>query len=87
MLSNPTAARRSQAPAGAQLFVAGEKSPGKYLIQQTVKTGEGARTMAMGHHGPQNLSTSAAEFETATDGRRVAAWYVPDRGCSMRPAR
>src|SRR4029077_13074579 len=32
--------------AGAQLFVAGETSAGKFAIVQTVPTGEGARTMA-----------------------------------------
>ena len=33
--------------AGAQLFVSSETSPGKFTIVQTVKTGEGARTMGV----------------------------------------
>jgi len=33
--------------AGAQLFIAGETSPGKFAIIQTVKTGDGARTMGL----------------------------------------
>src|SRR5580700_5244962 len=33
--------------AGSQLFVARETSPGKFVVTQTVETGEGARTMAM----------------------------------------
>jgi hypothetical protein len=57
--------------AGAQLFVAGEKSPGKYSIVQTVKTGEGARTMALDTTG-HKIYLPAAEFETAANGRRAA---------------
>jgi hypothetical protein len=54
--------------AGAHLFVAGEKSPGKYSIVQTVKTGEGARTMAL-DTASHKIYLPSAEFETAANGR------------------
>jgi hypothetical protein len=57
--------------AGAQLFVAGESSAGKYSIVQTVRTGEGARTMAL-DTASHKIYLPAAEFETAANGRRAA---------------
>jgi DNA-binding beta-propeller fold protein YncE len=57
--------------AGAQLFVAGERTPGKFEIVQTVKTGEGARTMAI-DTSTHRIYLPAAEFETGTNGRRAA---------------
>jgi len=56
--------------AGAQLFVASETSPGKFAIVQTVKTGEGARTMAVDPIKHQ-IYLPSAEFETGANGRRV----------------
>jgi DNA-binding beta-propeller fold protein YncE len=57
--------------AGSQLFVAGEASPGKYEIVQTVKTGEGARTMALDPTA-HRIYLPAAEYETGANGRRAA---------------
>jgi DNA-binding beta-propeller fold protein YncE len=57
--------------AGAQLFVAGETSPGKFAIVQTVKTGDGARTMGV-DPTTHKIYLPAAEFETGADGRRSA---------------
>lgn len=56
--------------AGAELFVAGETSPGKFGIVQTVKTGEGARTMAT---DPVShlIYLPAAEYEVGANGKRV----------------
>jgi DNA-binding beta-propeller fold protein YncE len=56
--------------AGAQLFVAGETSPGKFAIVQTVKTGDGARTMGV-DPTTQKIYLPAAEYETGTNGRRA----------------
>jgi len=56
--------------AGSQLFVAGETSPGKYAIVQTVKTGEGARTMALDPTA-HRIYLPAAEYETGPNGRRA----------------
>src|SRR6266853_6527416 len=56
--------------AGAQLFVAGETSPGKFGIVQTVKTGDGARTMAL-DPTTHRIYLPAAEFETGANGRRA----------------
>jgi DNA-binding beta-propeller fold protein YncE len=56
--------------AGAQLFVAGETSPGTFAIVHTVKTGEGARTMAVDPTTHQ-IYLPAAEFETGANGRRT----------------
>jgi len=56
--------------AGAQLFVAGEMSPGKFGIVQTVKTGEGARTMALDPI-THRIYLPAAEFETGANGRQA----------------
>jgi DNA-binding beta-propeller fold protein YncE len=56
--------------AGAQLFVAGETSPGKFAIVQTVKTGDGARTMGL-DPTTHRIYLPAAEFETGANGRRT----------------
>ena len=56
--------------AGAQLFVAGETSPGKFAIVQTVKTGDGARTMGV-DPTTHRIYLPAAEFETGANGRRA----------------
>lgn len=55
--------------AGAELFVAGETSPGKYSIVQTVKTGEGARTMAV-DPATAKIYLPAALYETGANGKR-----------------
>lgn len=57
--------------AGAQLFVAGETSPGKFAIVQTVKTGDGARTMGV-DPTTHRIYLPAAEYETGANGRRAA---------------
>jgi hypothetical protein len=56
--------------AGAQLFVAGETAPGKYAIAQTVKTGEGARTMGV-DTATRRIYLPAAEYETGANNRRT----------------
>src|SRR5882762_10376367 len=56
--------------AGAQLFVAGETSPGKYAIVQTVKTGEGARTMGL-DPTTHRIYLPTSEYETAANGKRT----------------
>jgi hypothetical protein len=56
--------------AGSQLFVAGEESTGKYSIEQTVKTGEGARTMGL-DPATHRIYLPAAEYETGANGRRT----------------
>ncbi len=56
--------------AGTQLFVAGETAPGKYAIVQTVKTGEGARTMGV-DPDTRRIYLPAAEYETAANGRQA----------------
>ena len=56
--------------AGSQLFVAGETSPGKYAIVQTVKTGDGARTMGL-DPTTHRIYLPAAEYETGANGRRA----------------
>jgi DNA-binding beta-propeller fold protein YncE len=56
--------------AGSQLFVAGETAPGKYAIVQTVKTGEGARTMGV-DAATRRIYLPAAEYETGANNRRV----------------
>jgi hypothetical protein len=56
--------------AGSQLFVAGETSPGKFGILQTVKTGDGARTMGL-DSTTHRIYLPAAEFETGANGRRA----------------
>ncbi len=57
--------------AGAQLFVAGETSPGKFAIVQTVKTGDGARTMGL-DPTTHKIYLPAAEFAAGANGRRAA---------------
>ena len=57
--------------AGSQLFVASETSPGKYSIVQTVKTGDGARTMGL-DPATHRIYLPAAEYETGANGRRAA---------------
>ncbi len=56
--------------AGAQLFAASETSPGKFSIVQTVKTGEGARTMGV-DPSTHRIYLPTAEFETGANGRRT----------------
>jgi DNA-binding beta-propeller fold protein YncE len=56
--------------AGAELFVASETSPGKFAIVQTVKTGDGARTMGV-DPTTHRIYLPAAEFETGANGRRA----------------
>jgi hypothetical protein len=56
--------------AGSQLFVAGETSPGTFAIVQTVKTGDGERTMAL-DPTTHRIYLPAAEFETGANGRRA----------------
>jgi hypothetical protein len=56
--------------AGSQLFVASETSPGKYAIVQTVKTGDGARTMGL-DPTTHRIYLPAAEYETGANGRRA----------------
>jgi DNA-binding beta-propeller fold protein YncE len=56
--------------AGAQLFVADETSPGKFTLAQTVKTGDGARTMGVDPR-THRIYLPAAEFETGANGRRA----------------
>jgi DNA-binding beta-propeller fold protein YncE len=56
--------------AGAQLFVAGETSSGKFSIMQTVATGEGARTMAV-DPATHKIYLPAAKYETGANGRRT----------------
>jgi DNA-binding beta-propeller fold protein YncE len=57
--------------AGSQLFVAKETSPGKFDMVQTVKTGEGARTMGV---DPANhrIYLPSAEFGTGSNGKQTA---------------
>jgi hypothetical protein len=56
--------------AGAQLFVANETSPGKFAIGQTVKTGEGARTMGV-DPTTHRIYLPSAEYEAGANGRRA----------------
>ena len=56
--------------AGAQLFVAGETSPEKFAIVQTVKTGDGARTMGL-DPTTHRIYLPAAEYETGANGKRT----------------
>jgi len=55
--------------AGAQLFIARETSPGKFAMVQTVKTGDGARTMAL-DPTTHRIYLPAAEFATGANGRQ-----------------
>jgi len=55
----------------ATLAVAGEMSPGKYEIVQTVKTATGARTMGF-DPGTQRFYLPAAEYEPAKPGGKAA---------------
>jgi DNA-binding beta-propeller fold protein YncE len=54
--------------AGSQLFVAGETSPGKFAIVQTVKTGDGARTMDV-DPTTHKIYLPAAEFPAGKNAR------------------
>jgi DNA-binding beta-propeller fold protein YncE len=54
--------------AGSQLFVAGETSSRKYEIVETVKTGEGARTMAY-DGSSHRFFLPSADYETGANGR------------------
>jgi hypothetical protein len=56
--------------AGSQLFVAGEKASGKFEIVQTVKTGEGARTMAI-DPSTRRIYLPAAEYAVDAKGKRT----------------
>lgn len=55
--------------AGAQLYVAGETSPGKFAIVQTVKTGEGARTMGV-DASTHRIYLPSADYEVGANGKR-----------------
>jgi DNA-binding beta-propeller fold protein YncE len=57
--------------ADAQLFVAGETSPGRFEIVQTVKTGDGARTMGLDPN-IHRIYLPSAEYETGANGRKTA---------------
>jgi DNA-binding beta-propeller fold protein YncE len=57
--------------AGSQLFVAAETAPQKFEIVETVKTGEGARTMGV-DASTHRIYLPTAEFEVGPNGRRVA---------------
>jgi DNA-binding beta-propeller fold protein YncE len=57
--------------AGSQLFVAGETAAGEFAIVETVKTGEGARTMGL-DPTTHRIYLPAAEYETGANGRRAA---------------
>jgi YVTN family beta-propeller protein len=54
----------------SQLSVAAETSPGKFAIVQTVKTGEGARTMALDTIA-RRIFLPSAEYEVGANNRRV----------------
>ena len=56
--------------AGSQLFVAAETAPEKFAIVQTVKTGEGARTMGV-DPTTRRIYLPSAEYETVANGRRA----------------
>ncbi len=56
--------------AGGQLFVAGETTPGKFAMVQTVKTGEGARTMGV-DVSTHRIYLPAAEYATGANGKRA----------------
>lgn len=56
--------------AGSELFVADETSPNKYEIVQTVKTGEGARTMAL-DPVTHRIYLPAADYEPNAAGKRA----------------
>ena len=56
--------------AGSELFVAAETSPGKFEIVQTVKTGDGARTMGV-DSSTHRIYLPAAEYETGANGKRA----------------
>ena len=58
------------ATTAGSLFVAGETSPGKYEIVQTVKTGEGSRTMAL-DPATHRIYLPSAEYATGANGRRT----------------
>ena len=64
--------------AGGALSVASEIAPGRFAIVQTVKTGEGARTMAL-DPTTGRIYLPAAEFEakflSVADGE---AWHIHD---------
>jgi hypothetical protein len=53
----------------SQLSVAGETAPGKFAILQTVKTGEGARTMALDPVA-RRIFLPSAEYGAAPGGGR-----------------
>ncbi|HKE25361.1 MAG TPA: hypothetical protein VKB88_23545 [Bryobacteraceae bacterium] len=54
---------------GSQLYVAGETPSGKYEIVQTVRTGEGARTMGI-DVASHRFYLPSADYETGPNGRR-----------------
>jgi len=56
--------------AGSQLFVASETSPGKFAIVETVKTGDGARTMDV-DPTTHKIYLPSAEFGTGAGGRQA----------------
>jgi DNA-binding beta-propeller fold protein YncE len=56
--------------AGSQLFVAAETAARKYAMVQTVKTGEGARTMGV-DSASKRIYLPTAEYEAGSNGRRA----------------
>lgn len=52
-----------------QLFVAGETSPGTFAIAQTLKTGDGARTMGL-DSATHRIYLPSADYETGANGKR-----------------
>lgn len=54
----------------SQLSIAAETSPGKFAIVQTVKTGEGARTMALDPVA-RRIFLPSADYEAGANNRRV----------------
>jgi DNA-binding beta-propeller fold protein YncE len=56
--------------AGSQLFVAGETAPGKFVLVQVVKTGEGARTMGL-DTATHRIYLPASEYVTGANGKRT----------------
>ncbi len=55
--------------AGAEMYVASESSPGKFTLSQTVKTGEGARTMGI-DASTHKIYLPAAEYVTGANGKK-----------------
>jgi hypothetical protein len=52
-----------------QLFVAGETSPGTFAIVETLKTGDGARTMGL-DSATHRIYLPSADYEIGANGKR-----------------